>query len=99
MSNQLVRELNKELVNDLKRYHEVLQYFVDTFGGHETWKAAGYMQIHRSEALKMAKELGIIPHGAHDVGKEGALAGMSNEEIDKYIKSFPSLMGSVSEEA
>lgn len=48
--------------SEIRELRKALQYFVDTFGGPEKWTAAGYMQVHRGEALKMAKELGIVPN-------------------------------------
>jgi len=46
---------------ELQQYRKALQYFVDTFGYHEKWTGPMYMQIHRTEALKLAKSLGIKP--------------------------------------
>ena len=53
-----------KIAKEQRIYKEALQYFVDTFGYHRTWSGPKYMQIHRTEALKKAEALGIVPKGA-----------------------------------
>ncbi len=66
------------LSEELRQHIRALQYFVDTFGYHQKWSGPMYMQIHRTEALKLAKGLGIASR--QDNGyDERMISSISNE--------------------